>query len=139
MTTITADDIRVLARSAAEDAALVRVGDEIQIAGGEASPAEVVYTKAQLIEDYGAELSDVEAEVLAAGLTAELADGAAAERADERADGAADVTAADPADEAPDEAPDEAASDEAAVGAAGTRQRPDTDVTDAPGAVEPPD
>jgi hypothetical protein len=79
MTTITADDIRVLARSDAENAALVRVGDEVQVTGGGAPPEEIVYTKAQLIEDYGAELSDVEVEVLAAGLTAELAAGQSAD------------------------------------------------------------
>jgi hypothetical protein len=102
MTAITADDIRVLARSATADAALARVGDDIRVVpdgpGDEVSSAQIVYTKAQLIEDYGAELSDVEAEVLAAGLTAELAGGGSTDR-----------------------------------------QRPDTDVTDAPGTVEPPD
>ncbi len=104
MTTITADDIRVLARSATDHAALTRVGDEIRVVPDAEDPdGEVVYTKAQLIEDYGAELSDVEAEVLAAGLTAELAES--------------------PADDA----------------GPGARRRPDTDVTDAPGAVEPPD
>jgi len=100
MTTITADDIRVLAKSAGTRAALARVGDKIRVVS-DGSTDQVVYTKAQLIQDYGEELSDVEAEVLAAGLSAEL-------------------------DTDPDALAD-------------TRQRPDTDVTGAPGAAEPPD
>lgn len=118
MTTITADDIRVLARSAATDAALARIGDEIRVVPDGDGPVpevpadRIVYTKAQLIEDYGAELSDVEAEVLAAGLTAELADQPGPDVTQ------ADVTQAD----------------------AGARRVPEgTDVTRAPGAAEPPD
>ncbi len=74
MRTVTADDIRVLARSAAADAVLARVGDDIRVLpDDDGSPDgvaadEILYTKARLVAEYGDEITDVEAEVLAAGL-----------------------------------------------------------------------
>jgi|SRR5437762_9016277 len=98
MTTVTADDIRVLARAPEADAALAQVGDDIQVVSDAGQPG-VVYTKARLVEEYGDEVTDVDAEVLAAGLTAQLSGG----------------------------------------GDAGSRERPDTDVSPEAGAIEPPD
>jgi hypothetical protein len=78
MTVVTADDVRVLARAAAADAVLAVVGDDVRVvpdADGEAvplAPEQIVYTKARLIDEYGDELTDFDAEVLAAGLTAQL-------------------------------------------------------------------
>ena len=72
MTTVTADDIRVLAQSAEGDAVLARVGDDIQVVPDPGGHAEVLYTKQRLVEEYGDEITDVDAEVLAAGLTAEI-------------------------------------------------------------------
>jgi hypothetical protein len=71
MTTVTADDIRILARAPEAGAALARVGDDIQVVPDDNGPG-VVYTKARLVEEYGEEITDVDAEVLAAGLTARL-------------------------------------------------------------------
>ena len=74
MTTVTADDIRVLARADDANAALVRVADQIEVVPDDGR-ADVVYTKARLVAEYGDEITDVDAEVLAAGLTAQLSDG----------------------------------------------------------------
>ena len=73
MTTVTADDIRVLARADDANAALVRVADQIEVVPDDGR-ADVVYTKARLVAEYGDEITDVDAEVLAAGLTAQLSD-----------------------------------------------------------------
>jgi hypothetical protein len=73
MITVTADDIRVLAQSTDEDPALVLVGNELRVVpGAEAAAGQVVLTKEQLVEEVGEDVTDVEAEVLAAGLTARL-------------------------------------------------------------------
>ncbi|GAA4245037.1 hypothetical protein [Dactylosporangium darangshiense] len=72
MTTITADDIRALAQSNDADPALalddggVRLVPQAAEAGGH-----IVYTRVDLVRDYGEEITDVQAEVLAAGLTAQ--------------------------------------------------------------------
>ncbi|MGI5241102.1 hypothetical protein [Dactylosporangium sp. CA-139066] len=75
MTTITADDIRALAQCNDADPALaadvdggVRLVPEAAAADGH-----IVYTRADLVRDYGEEITDVQAEVLAAGLTAQEA------------------------------------------------------------------
>jgi hypothetical protein len=75
MTTITADDIRALAQCNDADPALavdddggVQVVPQAAEAGGH-----IVYTRADLVRDYGEEITDVQAEVLAAGLTAQQA------------------------------------------------------------------
>jgi hypothetical protein len=73
MTTVTADDIRVLAQSDMEDAVLALVGDELRVVPGfDVMGGQVVLTKLQLVEEFGEDVTDVEAEVLAAGLTARL-------------------------------------------------------------------
>jgi hypothetical protein len=76
MTTVTADDIRVLAKSGDEDPVLVLVDGEIQVMGAREvpadPPAQVIYSQAELMADSGVEVTDLEAETLAAGLTARL-------------------------------------------------------------------
>ncbi len=74
MTTVTADDVRVLAKASDDNAALVRIGDRIEVVPDDGQ-TDVVYTKARLVADYGEEITDVDAEVLAAGLTAQLSEG----------------------------------------------------------------
>jgi hypothetical protein len=73
MATITADDIRVLAQSNAEDPVLVLVdGDPRVLPGADAEPADIIYTKLALVEEFGEDITDVEAEILAGGLTNKL-------------------------------------------------------------------
>lgn len=73
MTTITADDIRVLAQSTDVDPVLVMIGDVVRVVpAAEATAGSVVYTKRQLLDELGTDVTDVEAEILAAGLTANL-------------------------------------------------------------------
>ena len=73
MATITADDIRVLAQSTDPEAVLALVGDELRVVPGfQVMGGQVVLTKVQLVEEFGEDVTDVEAEVLAAGLTAKL-------------------------------------------------------------------
>jgi hypothetical protein len=74
MTTVTADDIRVLARSEDERPVLVLSDNEVSIvSAGEADAETIIYTRADLIDEYGDEITDIDAEVLAAGLTARVA------------------------------------------------------------------
>src|SRR5690349_649119 len=71
--TITADDVRVLAQTTEGDPALVVVGDDVRVVpDAQAADGHLVYTKAELVAEYGEEITDVQAEVLAAGLTAQL-------------------------------------------------------------------
>jgi hypothetical protein len=75
MTTISADDIRVLAQSTDEDPALALVeGDVRVVPSAQEADGHLVYTKRELVAEYGEEITDVQAEVLAAGLTAQLVD-----------------------------------------------------------------
>jgi hypothetical protein len=77
MTTVTADDIRVLAQSGAEDAVLLLVDGQLQVVSAdevEPDTGKVIYTREQLVAELGEDVTDVEAEVLAAGLTARLAE-----------------------------------------------------------------
>jgi hypothetical protein len=74
MTTVTADDIRVLARSEDEQPVLVVSDNEVSVVpAGEADAETIVYTRADLIDEYGDEITEIEADVLAAGLTARIA------------------------------------------------------------------
>jgi hypothetical protein len=76
MTTVTADDIRVLAQSDDEDPVLVVVAGDVRVMGAHEVPAtppgQVIYSQAELLADSGVEVTDVEAETIAAGLTARL-------------------------------------------------------------------
>ena len=73
MVSVTADDIRVLAQSTDPDPALVLVGEELRVVpGAHVMGGQVVLTKDQLVAEVGEDVTDVEAEVLAAGLTAKL-------------------------------------------------------------------
>jgi hypothetical protein len=74
MTTVTADDIRVLARSEDEQPVLVVADNEVSVLpAGEADAETIIYTRADLIDEYGDEITEIEADVLAAGLTARIA------------------------------------------------------------------
>lgn len=77
MTTVTADDIRTLAQSGAEDPVLLAVDGQVRVVpAAEAGPdtaGEVIYSKAELLDELGEEVTDVAAVTLAAGLTARLA------------------------------------------------------------------
>jgi hypothetical protein len=77
MTTVTADDIRVLAQSAEPDPVLLLVDGDVRVVGaGDVrpdTPGKVIYTRADLVTEFGEEVTDVEAETIAAGLTARLA------------------------------------------------------------------
>jgi hypothetical protein len=76
MTTVTSDDIRVLARSGLPDPVLVLLNDELRVVGAamiaDTPAARIVYTRNRLVHEFGEEITDVEAEVLAAGLTNEI-------------------------------------------------------------------
>jgi hypothetical protein len=74
MIQVTADDIRVLAQSNDEAPVLVVVdGRLVVLAAAEvAEGARVVYSKANLVEEVGEDVTDIEAETVAGGLTARL-------------------------------------------------------------------
>jgi hypothetical protein len=75
MATITADDIRVLARSDLQEPVLVIVGgDALVVDADEVNFADVVYTREMLVADFGEDITDAEADVLAAGLTAQTSE-----------------------------------------------------------------
>jgi hypothetical protein len=74
MTTVTADDIRVLAQSDEEDPVLVVVDGDVRVMAAREAPqgtdGQVIYSQAELLADSGVEVTDLEAETIAAGLTA---------------------------------------------------------------------
>ncbi len=71
MTTITADHIRGLATSEHADAVLAMVdGEPTVLPALSVGDAPIIYTKVELEAALGDEITDVEADVLAAGLTA---------------------------------------------------------------------
>jgi hypothetical protein len=73
MAVVTADDLRVLAQSDDPEAVLAVVDNELQVVSGfEVTAGQVILTKVQLVEELGEDITDVDAEVLAAGLTAKL-------------------------------------------------------------------
>ncbi|WP_027340999.1 hypothetical protein [Hamadaea tsunoensis] len=74
MTTVTADDVRALAQSADDQPVLALVDGEIVILPeAEVSPQDrVLFTQAALIEDLGVDVTEVEAELLAGRLTADI-------------------------------------------------------------------
>jgi len=74
MTTVTADDIRVLAKSNDPDPVLVLIDGDLRVEPSNMADiaAHVVYSKTQLVAEFGEDITDVEAEVIANGLTAQL-------------------------------------------------------------------
>ncbi len=73
MTTVTPDDIRVLAQSNAADPVLLFDGTRMAVVpAADAASSRIVYSKADLVSEFGEDITDVEAETLAAGLTARL-------------------------------------------------------------------
>lgn len=75
MATVTADDIRVLARSAEDDPVLVLMDEEVAVVpAGQVGTARVVLTREGLVAEFGEDITDLEAEVLAAGLTAQVSE-----------------------------------------------------------------
>ena len=74
MVRVTADDIRVLAQDTSPDPVLAVMGDRVVVvAADEVGDRLVVYTKDDLNEEYGPDLTDVEAQLAANNLTAALA------------------------------------------------------------------
>jgi hypothetical protein len=74
MIQVTADDIRVLAQSNDEDPVLALVDGRLVVlpAAEVVEGDRVVYSKANLAEEVGEDVTDVEAETVAGGLTARL-------------------------------------------------------------------
>lgn len=71
MTTVTAEAVRSLAHTPGDDAALALMDGEVEVvhAGDATDLSQIVYTRAALLRDYGDEISDADAEALAAELT----------------------------------------------------------------------
>jgi hypothetical protein len=75
MATITADDIRGLARSVLLEPVIAIVGDDaLVLDANEVDFEDVVYTREMLVADFGEDITDAEADVLAAGLTAQTSE-----------------------------------------------------------------
>jgi hypothetical protein len=76
MTTVTADDIKVLAQENAPDPVLAVVDGRLEVVSSEELTGDdlIVYTKNELVREYGEDVTDLEAELAAADLTAALAD-----------------------------------------------------------------
>jgi hypothetical protein len=74
MTTITADDIRALAKSGDEQPVLVLVDGDVEVLPeAEVSVRDrVIYTQAALIHDAGEEITDTEAELIAGRLSSDI-------------------------------------------------------------------
>jgi hypothetical protein len=80
MVTVTADDVRALAQARGElgeDQVLALTGDEVKVesadaAYDEARGSKVIYTQAELLAQFGEEVTDAEAIMLAAALTARI-------------------------------------------------------------------
>jgi hypothetical protein len=73
MAVVTADDLRVLAQSTDPEAVLALVNSQIQVLPGfEVTAGQVVLTRVQLVDELGEDITDVDAQVLAAGLSANL-------------------------------------------------------------------
>jgi hypothetical protein len=72
MATITADDVRGLARSELMEPVIAVVGGDALIMDAEEVDFEdVIYTREMLVADFGEDITDSEADILAAGLTAQ--------------------------------------------------------------------
>jgi hypothetical protein len=75
MATISPDDIRVLAKSELIEPVIAIVGgDALVVDAEEVDFEDVVYTREMLVADFGEDITDAEADVLAAGLTAQTSE-----------------------------------------------------------------
>jgi hypothetical protein len=77
MATVTADDIRALAQSGDDNPVLVLMDGHLLVLPavetiGAHAAGEVIYTRDDLFREYGEQVTDIDAAVLAAGLTAQL-------------------------------------------------------------------
>jgi hypothetical protein len=71
MVQVTADDIKVLAKDNSADPVLILANGQILVVpGAEATPDQIVYSKAELAEEYGVDLTEAEAGLAASNLTA---------------------------------------------------------------------
>lgn len=71
MVQVTADDIKVLAKDNSADPVLVLANGQIVVVpGAEAHTDQIVYSKAELAEEYGVDLTEAEAGLAASNLTA---------------------------------------------------------------------
>jgi hypothetical protein len=76
MATITPDDIRILARSELLEPVIAIVGgDALVIDAEEVDFEDVIYTREMLVADFGEDITEAEADILAAGLTAQTSPG----------------------------------------------------------------
>jgi len=71
MITVTAHDIRALAQSRDEDPVLAVVDGDVRVLPAAEGGDTVLYRGEELRREYGDEITDIEAETLAAGLTAQ--------------------------------------------------------------------
>ena len=72
MATVTADDIRVLARSELAEPVIAVVHDRVSVVDAvDVDDEAIVYTREDLVADFGEDITDADADILAAGLTAE--------------------------------------------------------------------
>jgi hypothetical protein len=75
MVRVSADDIRVLAQDISADPVLVlAAGNRIEVVpAAEVGDRQILYTKADLLAEYGPDVTNVEAQLAASNLTATLA------------------------------------------------------------------
>lgn len=72
MATITPDDIKILARSELLEPVIAVVGgDALVIDAEDVDFEDVIYTREMLVADFGEDITEAEADILAAGLTAQ--------------------------------------------------------------------
>ncbi len=76
MATVTADDVRALARArgeAGEEQVLTLTGDRVKVESTKKSRgSKVIYTQSELLRQFGEEVTEAEAITLAAALTARI-------------------------------------------------------------------
>lgn len=73
MATVTADDVRALARAQGEHPVLALTDERVEVCDDrDDSVGTVFYSKAELDSEFGPDLTDAEATILAAALTARI-------------------------------------------------------------------
>lgn len=77
MAKVTADDVKALAQARGPDQVLVLTDGEVRVlsaaaAYDESASSRVIYTQAELLHEFGEEVTEAEALMLAAALTARL-------------------------------------------------------------------